>query len=577
MITMEGKMFDNSRLADSREHELSDIIEIISPELEGSTASSKPYLRVVEQPTRKPMRFRYKCEGRTAGTIPGENSFQDTKTFPTVEIVGYNGEALILVSCVTKEKPYRQHPHQLVGKNCKSGVCTKNVGPGSPLRAEFSNIGIQCVRKKEIAESLEERKKKKVDPFKTGFDHITDPNSIELNSLRLCFQGFLKGANGWESLLPVVSEPLYDRKAKSELVISRLCSCAATIDGGDEIILLCSKVNKDDIRIRFKAIDNNREVWYSYAEFEPSNVHKQTAIVFRTPRFPQSDLPKTVKSYIELECPSLEKKSDALEFVFHDPDYYKKERKRPKISGQSLINQMSKDLGFKLNYQSISMGNAFNLPIISPTPLQSNIKDEPNMGSEMPTNAATLGSHFDKYRNDYQMSPSSQISQISPLSPQNRNATPSPISPATNNAYTEQLCTLMQDSSLQAMNCQMHDAIFEEHENQEFGYEASINLNTYNSNSNHPFMSTNHFGSVRNTTSGGYFERIDKSDISPAVMHGTQFKEASQNNPTSEMERIERIKRDLMQTPLSLMQPLPQSTVSVQNGWQENTNFDCFQ
>uniref|UniRef100_W8C594 Embryonic polarity protein dorsal n=1 Tax=Ceratitis capitata TaxID=7213 RepID=W8C594_CERCA len=319
MITMEGKMFDNSRLADSREHELSDIIEIISPELEGSTASSKPYLRVVEQPTRKPMRFRYKCEGRTAGTIPGENSFQDTKTFPTVEIVGYNGEALILVSCVTKEKPYRQHPHQLVGKNCKSGVCTKNVGPGSPLRAEFSNIGIQCVRKKEIAESLEERKKKKVDPFKTGFDHITDPNSIELNSLRLCFQGFLKGANGWESLLPVVSEPLYDRKAKSELVISRLCSCAATIDGGDEIILLCSKVNKDDIRIRFKAIDNNREVWYSYAEFEPSNVHKQTAIVFRTPRFPQSDLPKTVKSYIELECPSLEKKSDALEFVFHDP------------------------------------------------------------------------------------------------------------------------------------------------------------------------------------------------------------------------------------------------------------------
>ncbi|XP_054084032.1 embryonic polarity protein dorsal isoform X1 [Zeugodacus cucurbitae] len=310
---------DKSRTMDTREHELSDIIEIISPELDGSSTSSKPYLRVVEQPTRKPMRFRYKCEGRTAGTIPGENSFQETKTFPTVEVVGYKGEALILVSCVTKDRPFRQHPHQLVGKNCKSGVCTRNVGPGAALRVEFSNIGIQCVRKKEISESLEERKKKKIDPFKTGFDHIGDPNSIELNSLRLCFQGFLKNENGWEPLSPVVSEPLYDRKAKSELLISRLCSCAASIDGCDEIILLCSKVNKDDVRIRFKAIDNNHEVWHAYADFEPSNVHKQTAIVFRTPRYPQADLPKTAKTYIELECPSLDKRSDALEFVFHDP------------------------------------------------------------------------------------------------------------------------------------------------------------------------------------------------------------------------------------------------------------------
>ncbi|XP_053961666.1 embryonic polarity protein dorsal isoform X2 [Anastrepha ludens] len=335
---MERKMPDNSRLMDTSEHELSDIIEIITPELDGTTASSKPYLRVVEQPTRKPMRFRYKCEGRTAGTIPGENSFQETKTFPTVEIVGYNGEALILVSCVTKDKPYRQHPHQLVGKNCKSGVCTKNVGPGLPLRAEFSNIGIQCVRKKEISESLEERKKKKVDPFKTGFDHINDPNSIELNSLRLCFQGFLKSANGWEPLSPVVSEPLYDRKAKSELVISRLCSCAATIDGGDEIILLCSKVNKDDVKIRFKAIDNNQEVWHAYAEFEPSNVHKQTAIAFRTPRYPQADLPKTAKPYIELECPSLDKRSDPLEFVFHDPGMLSFASMRRKLKRRSDVD-----------------------------------------------------------------------------------------------------------------------------------------------------------------------------------------------------------------------------------------------
>ncbi|XP_018787556.1 PREDICTED: embryonic polarity protein dorsal isoform X2 [Bactrocera latifrons] len=312
-------MEDNSRIMDTSEHELSDIIEIISPELDDISTSSKPYLRVVEQPSRKPMRFRYNSEGRTAGNIPGENSFQETKTFPTVEVVGYEGKARILVSCVTKDKPFRQHPHQLVGQDCKHGYCIRYVGPDTPLRVELSNIGIRCVKKKEITESLEMRKSRKIDPFKTGFDHVTDPNSIELNSLRLCFQGFIKVGNGWKALNPVVSEPLYDRKAKSELLISRLCSCAATIDGGDEIILLCSQVNKDDVKIRFKAIDNNREVWHAYADFEPSNVHKQTAIAFRTPRYPQADLPKTAKTYIELERPSLDKRSDALEFVFHDP------------------------------------------------------------------------------------------------------------------------------------------------------------------------------------------------------------------------------------------------------------------
>lgn len=34
-------------------------------------------------------------------------------------------------------------------------------------------------------------------------------------------------------------------------------------------------------------------------------------------------------------------------------DRYKRERKRRKISGESLINQMNRDMGLNLNYQSI--------------------------------------------------------------------------------------------------------------------------------------------------------------------------------------------------------------------------------
>ncbi|XP_050320021.1 dorsal-related immunity factor Dif-like isoform X2 [Bactrocera neohumeralis] len=688
---MENDIMDNSRIMDTSEHELSDIIEIISPELDDISTSSKPYLRVVEQPSRKPMRFRYNSEGRTAGNIPGENSFQETKTFPTVEVVGYEGKARILVSCVTKDKPFRQHPHQLVGQDCKHGYCIRYVGPDTPLRVELSNIGIRCVKKKEISESLEMRKSRKIDPFKTGFDHITDPNSIELNSLRLCFQGFIKVGNGWKALSPVVSEPLYDRKAKSELLISRLCSCAATIDGGDEIILLCSQVNKDDVKIRFKAIDNNREVWHAYADFEPSNVHKQTAIAFRTPRYPQADLPKTAKTYIELERPSLDKRSDALEFVFHDPDRYKRERKRRKISGESLINQMNKDMGLNLNYQSISMNNTFNLPVttvthnyqmpprsqLSPIPPQNcnttpspspqcaytnqlstlmqdttiqaancqrlhdlfndrknqeldyntrdnintnyhyfgtvrnttsggyferikekiemdnksdisamnntfnlpvisttqphlDIKDEPS--AAMPIKFTAVEQHLDPYRSNYPMSPQSQLS---PMSPQNRNATPSPISPSTNGAYTDQLCTLMQDSTIQAGNCQTLDAIFNDPENQEFDYTTKDNINVYNDNTNYQITNGHYFGTVRNTTSGGCFERINNTAVvCTPVTHNIQVTEQRLQNPISDKEEIERIILDLMQTPLT--HSPAQLTDPVQNNCQDNANIDFF-
>lgn len=62
---------------------------------------SKPYVRIVEQPARAALRFRYQCEGRSAGSLPGANSTNERKTYPTIEIVNYHGKALVVVSCVT--------------------------------------------------------------------------------------------------------------------------------------------------------------------------------------------------------------------------------------------------------------------------------------------------------------------------------------------------------------------------------------------------------------------------------------------------------------------------------------------
>lgn len=48
--------------------------------------ASGPYVEIIEQPKQRGMRFRYKCEGRSAGSIPGERSTDTTKTHPTIKV-----------------------------------------------------------------------------------------------------------------------------------------------------------------------------------------------------------------------------------------------------------------------------------------------------------------------------------------------------------------------------------------------------------------------------------------------------------------------------------------------------------
>jgi len=46
----------------------------------------EPYVTIGEQPKARGLRFRYKCEGRSAGSIPGELSTNEKKTFPTIQV-----------------------------------------------------------------------------------------------------------------------------------------------------------------------------------------------------------------------------------------------------------------------------------------------------------------------------------------------------------------------------------------------------------------------------------------------------------------------------------------------------------
>ena len=49
-----------------------------------------PYVTMIEQPAPKALRFRYECEGRSAGSIPGISSTPENKTFPTIQVCNQN-------------------------------------------------------------------------------------------------------------------------------------------------------------------------------------------------------------------------------------------------------------------------------------------------------------------------------------------------------------------------------------------------------------------------------------------------------------------------------------------------------
>ncbi|XP_069675181.1 embryonic polarity protein dorsal-like isoform X2 [Periplaneta americana] len=350
---------------------ISDVIEVIQttdpefagvntlfPEADMEDARKKSiHVKILEQPASKALRFRYECEGRSAGSIPGVNSTPENKTFPTIQIVGYKGPAVVVVSCVTKDAPHRAHPHNLVGKEgCKKGICTMRISSDT-MTVSFSNLGIQCVKKKDIEDALKVREEIRVDPFRVGFSHRNQPTSIDLNAVRLCFQVFIEDGEREKfnlPLPPVVSDPIYDKKAMSDLVICKLSDCTCTVAGGKEIILLCEKVAKEDIQIHFYEERDGNIVWEGYGDFQPTHVHKQVAISFRTPRYKTLEVESPIKVNIQLRRPSDGAISEALPFEY-----------LPLDSGRPAFWSLRKALGKKGNYSMFSSILASNTALLT--------------------------------------------------------------------------------------------------------------------------------------------------------------------------------------------------------------------
>ncbi|XP_032147939.1 proto-oncogene c-Rel isoform X2 [Sapajus apella] len=301
-----------------------------------------PYIEIIEQPRQRGMRFRYKCEGRSAGSIPGEHSTDNNRTYPSIqlirkthslltEIMNYYGKGKVRITLVTKNDPYKPHPHDLVGKDCRDGYYEAEFGQERrPLF--FQNLGIRCVKKKEVKEAIISRIKAGINPFNVPEKQLIDIEDCDLNVVRLCFQVFLPDEHGnlTTALPPVVSNPIYDNRAPNtaELRICRVNKNCGSVRGGDEIFLLCDKVQKDDIEVRFVLND-----WEAKGIFSQADVHRQVAIVFKTPPYCKTIIePVTVK--MQLRRPSDQEVSESMDFRYlpDEKDTYGNKSKKQKTT-----------------------------------------------------------------------------------------------------------------------------------------------------------------------------------------------------------------------------------------------------
>ncbi|XP_051868609.1 proto-oncogene c-Rel-like [Pristis pectinata] len=299
------------------------------PAMSRPPLQGEPYVEIVEQPKQRGMRFRYKCEGRSAGSIPGEHSMDNNRTYPSIRVVNYLGRVRVLVSLVTKIEPFKPHPHDLVGKDCRDGFYEADFGPDRRILC-FQNLGIQCVRRKEVKDAILFRIQRQLNPFNVPQEQLLQIEDYDLNVVRLCFQVFLPDEHGSFSraLPPVVSNPIYDNRAPNtaELKICRVNKNTGTVKGGDEIFLLCDKVQKDDIEVRFFTPN-----WEAKGSFSQADVHRQVAIVFRTPAYCQSNITEPVSVKMQLRRPSDQEVSEPMEFRYlpdERDNYFYEKRKR---------------------------------------------------------------------------------------------------------------------------------------------------------------------------------------------------------------------------------------------------------
>lgn len=315
-------------------------------------ASGRPRLTLEEQPKARGFRFRYGCEGPSHGGITGENSERGRRTFPTVKLHNYSGKiARVVVSLICHDDPWRPHAHSLVGRNVVCGQAVVEITADTNWEHAFANLGILHVTKKNVANVLLERYAialvqdspcamtapepsagEELPGGKNAMFCIDEATreklrvlaneqaaQMNLSAARLCFQAFLQDQHGQftKGLVPVVSQVIYDSKSPSSsaLKICRMHRNSGSAAGGDEIYILCDRVQREDIQVKFIS-ESSEHPWEADGIFSPADVHRQCAIVVKTPPYRDQAIKNPVNVVIRLKRQTGEEMSEGKIFTY---------------------------------------------------------------------------------------------------------------------------------------------------------------------------------------------------------------------------------------------------------------------
>ncbi|XP_011867191.1 PREDICTED: nuclear factor NF-kappa-B p100 subunit isoform X2 [Vollenhovia emeryi] len=311
------------------------------------TVLGEAYISIVVQPMDK-FRFRYRSEmagthGSLMGVLNGRKRCKSN--VPTVKLHNFLDKAIIRCTVVTVDEDLRiPHPHKLVKR-------TDGTDNGEPhyvevschndFTAEFHGMGIIHTARKYVKEEvvrklrdeiLEERKRTNMNAFlsfrddaQIKIDAELYQKSLNLNSVALCFQGFIK--DNYDIMrpitAPVYSNPINNLKSAltGELKICRIDKYTSSSEGGEEVFMLVEKVSKKNIKIKFFEVDDDEsEIWIDYGRFSELDVHHQYAMVFRTPPYRDRNITSPREVFIQLERPSDSACSEPIKFIYKPSD-----------------------------------------------------------------------------------------------------------------------------------------------------------------------------------------------------------------------------------------------------------------
>lgn len=113
----------------------------------------------------------------------------------------------------------------------------------------------------------------------------------------------------------------------------------------------------EDIQLHFFEERDGNIMWEGFGDFQPTHVHKQVAISFRTPRYKSLDVDSPIKVNIQLRRPSDGATSEALPFEY-----------LPLDSGRPAFWSLRKAFGKKGNYSMFSSILASNTALLTGVP-----------------------------------------------------------------------------------------------------------------------------------------------------------------------------------------------------------------